>query len=236
VSLLLFQVIQALTADSPADLLAVALNLATSARLDANSSLIALHKFRGLLTDIKYKAPHAWPHEAGAAQALLRLFIQLCRRPDLGGAAAAEFRDCLINKLMELCIMPGAKKLSTDAVVELVELVLQIPMLGNKTKHIRAFTGHLLQLLHPPVPSHRLAPVHVKRLLALLQGPNAAASASAAYRCSVGVGVSATAMVWLARQPGAAAAAAELGLTATDVPHPAAVALLFGGQHDEGDA
>jgi hypothetical protein len=43
-------------------------------------------------------------------------------------------------------------------------------------------------------------------------------------------------MVWLARQPGAAAAAAELGLTAADVPDPAAAALLFGGQPDEGDA
>jgi hypothetical protein len=43
-------------------------------------------------------------------------------------------------------------------------------------------------------------------------------------------------MVWLDKQRGAAAAAAELGLTAADVQDPAAVALLFNGQLDEADA
>jgi hypothetical protein len=230
--LLRLQVVQALTADSAADLLAVALNVATAAHLDATSGVRALSKFGGLQKDIEHDAPAAWPHEAAAAQALLRLFVQLCRRPHLAGAAAAPVRDRLIFNLIDLCHMPGAKKLSTEAVVELVELVLQAPMLGNQKKHICAVTGHLLLLLRPPPPSHGLAPVHVKRLLALLQGPNAAAAA-AAYRCLIGEGVSATAMVWIARQPGAAAAAAELGLTAADVPHRAAAALLFGGQCDE---
>jgi hypothetical protein len=37
-------------------------------------------------------------------------------------------------------------------------------------------------------------------------------------------------ITWLARQLGAAAAAAELGLTAADVQDPDAAALLFGSQ------
>jgi hypothetical protein len=69
----------------------------------------------------------------------------------------------------------------------------------------------------------------------LLQGPTAAA-ATAAYQPSNNISLERPTMVWLAEQPGAAAAAAELELTAADVPHSAAVALLFGNPHDEEDA
>jgi hypothetical protein len=228
--LLLLQVIEALTADGAADLLAVALNLATAAHLDTDSSAAAASEIRYLVT-IK-AAPGACPHAAAVAEALLLLFVQLCSRPHLAGAAAAPVRDCLLFGLIDLCHMPGALQLPTGAVVELVELVLHIPMDGIAARFVRAVAGHLLLLLRPALVSHSLAQVHVKRLLALLQGPTAA-GATAAYRCTLLVGGGPSIMVWLARQPGAVAAAAELGLTAADVQHHAAVALLFGGPRDE---
>jgi hypothetical protein len=130
--------------------------------------------------------------------------------------------------------MPAAEKLSAEAVVELVELPLHIPMAVAATKlySMPWKTAYLLlHLLCASEPRHTLVPAHVKRLLALLQGPTAAA-ATAAYQCMSRVEGAPLIMVWLARQPGAVAAAAELGLTAADVPDAAAVALLFGGQRD----
>jgi hypothetical protein len=140
--------------------------------------------------------------------------------------------------LYHLCRMPGARKLPPETAVKLVEGVMQIPMI-----EVSAVAGDLmyymsanqLQRQGRVSPCPNLAPVHVKRLLALLQGPTAAA-ATAAIKHDIMLRGTPTIMVWLARQPGAAAAAAELGLTAADVPDPAAAALLFGGQHDEEDA
>jgi hypothetical protein len=131
-------------------------------------------------------------------------------------------------------------KLPAATVVELVELVLQIPLVDVAVDFIDFIFGKQLKGGRPPwEPVQTLAPVHVKALLALLQGPVAAAAADTYLRpirlpdC---LGGPTTSMVWLAKQPGAAAAAAELGLTAADVQDPAAVELLFGGQRDEADA
>jgi hypothetical protein len=228
ISLLLLQVIQDLTAASTADLLAVGLNLATAAQLDVWTA----GHLEWLVMDIQSDAPAACLHEA--VEALLRLFIQLCKtRPHLAGAAAAGVRGCLIRSTAFLSEMPGAEKLPAGTVVELVELVLQVAAVGSALEAFYLVAEHLLHLLRSTMPSHRLTPAHVKRLLALLQGPTAAA-ATLAYQC-IRVGGAPSVMVWLGGQPGAAAAAAELGLTAADVPDLAAAALLFGGQPDQGD-
>jgi hypothetical protein len=124
-----------------------------------------------------------------------------------------------------------------------VELALQIRARWPKFSEMVDMAADLLSiaaahLVRPPMPSRTLAPAHVNRLLALLQGATAAA-ATAAYKREIHAhrGPSGRViMVWLAEQPGAVAAAAELGLTAADVPDPAAVALLFGDQHHEEDA
>jgi hypothetical protein len=227
------QVVQALTADSTADLLAVALNLATAAHADTASCFKIAQHIMSLLVVIKNQVPEAQPQEAAAAEALLRLFIQLCRRPHVAGAAAAALRMCLTLDLAVLCSMPGAEQLPAETVVELVELLLQIPMFGAAPALDSVAACQLLQLLSPRIPGHRLAPAHVKRLLALLGGPTAAA-ATAAYQHPMRYCGDSPIMVWLARQPQAVAAAAELGLTAADVPDPAAAALLFGGQRYAG--
>jgi hypothetical protein len=109
-------------------------------------------------------------------------------------------------------------------------------MVDMAVKFSCVLAGHLLHLLRSTLPSPRLHHVHVKRLLALLQGTTAAA-ATAVYQRPVWLGgAPSSSMVWLAGQPEAVAAAAELGLTAADVPDPAAAVLLFGGQRDEADA
>jgi hypothetical protein len=136
--------------------------------------------------------------------------------------------------MLYLCDMPGAVKLPAATVVELVEDVLQCDIALDLTPSV---AYQLLHQLRPPLPSHILAPLHVKRLLALLLGRTSATADAAYFTYNFLIrGVDAPSiMVWLAEQPGAAAAVAELGLTAADVPDPAAVALLFGGQRDEGD-
>jgi hypothetical protein len=130
-------------------------------------------------------------------------------------------------------------KLPAAIVVELVELVLQIPLVDVAVDFIDFISGKQLKGGRPPwEPVQTLAPVHVKALLALLQGPVAAAAAAAylrRIRLPSCLGGPTTSMVWLAKQPGAAAAAAELGLAAADVRDPPAVALLFGGQRDQAD-
>jgi hypothetical protein len=127
-------------------------------------------------------------------------------------------------------------KLPTETLVEFVEPMLQTPMRGIAALFIMVASGQFFKRLRPPhLPSHRLDPVLVKRLLALLQGPTAAA-ATAAYKWPVSTGDAPPIMVWLARQPGAVAAAADLGLTAADVQDPAAAALLFSGHRDKEDA
>jgi hypothetical protein len=243
--LLLLQVIQALTASSTADLLAVGLNLATAARLDTAGGGKIPRNTEWLLSDIRCAAPAAELQEAAAAEALLRLFIKLCRRPHLArlllGAAAAPLHNhmfILNMKFMwtaQFCSMPGALKLPAGTAVELVELVLQTPMADSAAVFVTYLIADQLQHQRHGLPSRRLAAAHVKRLLALLQGPTAAA-ATAAFQRQITVFGMPPLIRWLARQPGAVAAAAELGLTAADVSDPAAAALLFAGQRDEGDA
>jgi hypothetical protein len=65
----------------------------------------------------------------------------------------------------------------------------------------------------------------VKSLLSLLQGPSAAVAAK--WFWFIIMPGKQTVMGWLAMQPGAAA---ELGLTAADVPGRVAAVLLFGDQ------
>jgi hypothetical protein len=129
--LLLLQVIQALIAASTADLLAVAFNLATAAHAQAASDWCTTIHIGLLITYIKDDVLEASPHEAGAAEAMLRLFIQLCRRPHPPRAAATqlEVHERLGSLWFALCGMPGAKKLPAGIIVELVELVLLVAWL-----------------------------------------------------------------------------------------------------------
>jgi hypothetical protein len=235
---LLLQVIRALTAASTADLLAVSLNVATAVHLNNAGCCHTATIIHCLLKYIRKEAPAAGLHEAAAAEALLRLFIQLCRRPHLAGEAATPLRSFLAFILYELCIMPGAQQLPAGTWVELVELVLQTPMTEVTSGSSPNAAVTLLQLLRLTTPGRsRLARVHVKRLLALLQGPTAAAAAAATTACQQHIiwGCAPSIRSWLAWQREQWQAAAELGLTAADLPHPAA-ALLCGDQHDEEDA
>jgi hypothetical protein len=189
-----------------------------------------------LVRNLRREAAAAHPRDAAATEALLRLVIQLCRRPYVAGAAASVRNDLLLC-WCSFHRMPGAVKMPTETIVELVELVLQSPMVGvAAVPSFNAFAAwRLLHELHLRIPSQALADVHVKRLLALLQGPTAAV-ATAAYQCSI-IAHGPSVMLWLASQLGAVAAAAELGLTPADVPCRAAVALLFSGQsHEDGTA
>jgi hypothetical protein len=231
---LLLQVIQALTAASTADLLAVGLNVATAVHLHTAGCCHTATIMHCLVKYIRREAPAASPHEAAAAEALLRLFIQLCRRPHLAGAAADPLRSFLAFILYELCNMPGAQQLPAGTLVELVELVLQTPMADITSGSSPNAAVTLLQLLRSTTPG-RLARVHVTRLLALLQGPTAAAAATAACQQHIMWGCAPSIMLWHAWQREQWQAAAELGLTAADLPDPAA-ALLFGDQHEEEDA
>jgi hypothetical protein len=209
----------------------VALNLATAAHLNVVICSKTAVSIGLMMTDIRMNVPAACLHEAAAAEALLRLFIRLCRRPHLAGAAEEPSYRGLEISWAGLCSMPGARKLPAGTVVE---LVLQLLMADISTEFPSRAAVELLHPLRPATPSHRLALVLVKRLLELLQGPTAAA-ATAAYQPELCLTGTILIMVWLARQPGAGAAAAELGLTAADVRDPAAAALLFGGQPREGD-
>jgi hypothetical protein len=112
-------------------------------------------------------------------------------------------------------------------VLELVELGLQLPIIEIAVEFLNAVV-ELLPDVFRTWPTRTLAPVHTKRLLALLHGPTAAAT-KAAYQCRVRSSDAPSFILWLARQPGAVTVAAELGLTAADVKDPAAVALLFDG-------
>ncbi|WIA14452.1 hypothetical protein OEZ85_002977 [Tetradesmus obliquus] len=77
----------------------------------------------------------------------------------------------------------------------------------------------------------QLTPQQVEGLLSLLRPQPEAAGFQRIQLAGWG-----TLMHWLASQPGAAAAAAHLGLTARDVRGDAAAALLFGSSQEAGAA
>jgi hypothetical protein len=162
---------------------------------------------------------------AAAVDALLRLSLQLCNRPHLHHAPGAV---CRVGVQAEgtdmltwwdfLCKLPGTAQLPAAAHCELAELALQeAPM------WLAAHAAN--QLLHPlAAAGFELPDTHLRRLLALLKGQLSlqAATAAAALRVAAAKEgyrgfVDYSVMMWLARQPGAAAAATEIGLTAADV-------------------
>uniref|UniRef100_A0A383VX03 Uncharacterized protein n=1 Tax=Tetradesmus obliquus TaxID=3088 RepID=A0A383VX03_TETOB len=134
--------------------------------------------------------------------------------------------------------LPAAAQLPTAAVVELAQQAVRVPG-PHRGPHAVHLAVPFLRLL----AFKQLTAEQVGELLSLLRGPAAAAeifqlrfmpglnvAAADWYGGQVPRRVKRSVMAWLASQPGAAAAAARLGLTADDVRDPEAAALLFGSQ------
>uniref|UniRef100_A0A383VW01 Uncharacterized protein n=1 Tax=Tetradesmus obliquus TaxID=3088 RepID=A0A383VW01_TETOB len=149
-----------------------------------------------------------------AAVALLRLAVQL-RSSTSDQATTATWPDVIGM----LCELPAVPQLPTAAIVELAQQAVTTP---------RANAALCASPLVGLLAGRQLTAEQAKVLLSLLRGPSAAVAAEV-YRAGMTPGRRMV-MAWLASQPGAAAAAVRLGLTAADVRDPAATALLFGGQ------
>ncbi|WIA35783.1 hypothetical protein OEZ86_004172 [Tetradesmus obliquus] len=157
---------------------------------------------------------------AAAVEALLRLAVQLrCKTSDQ--ATTATWPDVIEM----LCELPAAPQLPTAAILELAQQAVQAP---------RANAALCASPLFGLLSGRELTAEQAKVLLSLLRGPSAAVAADV-FMARMTPGRRSV-MAWLASQPGAAAAAAGLGLTAADVADPDAAALLFGGQAAAGAA
>jgi hypothetical protein len=220
--LLLLQVIRKLTPGRVADLLAVAFLMASGRRKSSVaycvSGLLVNHPVGPATIESICKAPASLELSAAAVEKLLRLIVCLharrcfCRKQALP-QNLPEFDGLLFE-------LPGAAQLPAATVVQLVQQALQTE---------GASTALLVScMLHPLAKSNaQLSAPHVRGLLPLLSQMKAAvAVADTPARAMAARAVAA----WLAMQPGAAAAAAELGLTAADVQDPDAAAPLFGSQ------
>ncbi|WIA15684.1 hypothetical protein OEZ85_002309 [Tetradesmus obliquus] len=157
---------------------------------------------------------------AAAVEALLRLAMQSHSR-----AMNHFMARYLPTTVYHLIKLPAAQQLPTAALVELTQQAMQSTGAGRVV-----LTDSLLRLL----AGRQLTAEQAEVLMSLLRGPTAAAAAK--EYCGFMVPDGHSVMVWLASQPGAAAAAARLGLTADDVREPfgRAAALLFGGQQEAG--
>jgi hypothetical protein len=226
VLLLLLQVRGKLTPARTADLLAVAFNMAIDRRPVVISLILRDDcgasddaTFDNIDNTLMSPSPHLSPAgqlPAAAVQALLWLLLQLHARHN-----KPELTHLWPMFVGQLCGLPCAAQLPAATVVQLAQQALQSP--GTWMPEL---TARMLQLL----TNSELTAEQLKELLSLLRGPTAAAAARAFQSVMPD---RRTVMLWLARQPGAAAAAAELGLTAADlqqVRDPAAAQLLFGSQ------
>jgi hypothetical protein len=209
--LLLLQMRGKLTPTRTADLLAVAFSAFTKGDAIYNATF---HNIMDLFSRPSAQRSAAAQLPAAAVWALLLHVVQLYARHSQG--AAGSLSAGFVRFLSEL---PGAAQLPAATVVESVQQLLQTE---------ENITPLLVNRLLWKLSSVQLTAEQVKGLLSPLQGPSAGVS-TLAYSGRV-EREGPTVTVWLARQPGAAAAAAELGLTAADVQDPDAAALLFGGQ------
>lgn len=155
---------------------------------------------------------------AASVEALLRLVVQLHGKTT-NPATAAEWPG-IVAHLGEL---PAAKQLPAATVVELVQHAMQ----SRGAHKLWAACDPLFSLLF----EEELTDEQVEGLMSLLRVHAAIADVYNSFETPEG-----SVMKWLASQPGAAAAAVDLGLTAADVRDPAAAALLFGGQQAAGTA
>uniref|UniRef100_A0A383W0H1 Uncharacterized protein n=1 Tax=Tetradesmus obliquus TaxID=3088 RepID=A0A383W0H1_TETOB len=210
------QLLQDLTPARTADLLAVVFNMAGCGPPGSHLSdaeVMIPRLFLPPTSDAMAQLP------AAAVEALLRLAVQVQGRTT--NSIMVDYLPITISQLAEL---PAAAQLPTAVLVELTQWAVQLTGPGRLL-----LATSLLQLL----AGRELTAEQLETLLSLLQGPAAAAAAAAskAYQ-SWRVPDGRSVMAWLASQPGAAAAAARLGLTAADVRDRAAAALLFGGQQE----
>jgi hypothetical protein len=228
------------TPDGVADVTAVKLNMA-AARVpdfaecrrcwdDANSITVSL-----------IMSPAAYRLTAAAVEALLRLAVQLHGRVTASKhvvMCSYEVGKRWSANLSALCGKRSARQLPAATVLELAHQALQhagtcAPLLA----------AHLFDLA-------RVSPnaAQVKSMLSLLKGPPAAVEPARGFVTGPMRDYKPV-IVWLAQQPGAAAAAAELGLTRADVPDlpyhhrergaaaaVAAAAALLSGDQEEGAA
>jgi hypothetical protein len=169
---------------------------------------------------------------AAAVEALLRLLLKLCNRPHIQGAVLCLAGDAVDARMVmcwgHLCSVPGTVQLPAAARCELAELALQ-----DAPTWVVAPAASLL--LHPLVAAGVALPdTHIRRLLALLKGQlglqvaAAAARQEAAEQQGYKRFVNDHILMWLVRQPGAAAAAADIGVTAADVADARVRDALFG--------
>ncbi|WIA15685.1 hypothetical protein OEZ85_002310 [Tetradesmus obliquus] len=207
------QLLQDLTPARTADLLAVVFNMAGCGPPGSHLSdaeVMIPRLFLPPTSDAMARLP------AAAVEALLRLAVQVQGRTT--NSIMVDYLPITISQLAEL---PAAAQLPTAVLVELTQWAVQLTKPGRLL-----LATSLLQLL----AGRELTAEQLEGLLALLRGPAAAAPRDAYQNWRVPDGRSF--MKWLASQPGAAAAAARLGLTAADVRERAAAALLFGGQQE----
>ncbi|WIA35786.1 hypothetical protein OEZ86_004175 [Tetradesmus obliquus] len=218
------QLVRDLTPARTANLLAVALTIAACRRPFHYISRFAMAMISCMFRQPAYTATVQL--SPAAVEALLRLTMQLQGRTT-NRAMAGSWPEIMYR----LCKLPAAAQLPTAMVVEMgYQAVQSLGVYAPYTAYIAAqCAAHIFELM----AAGELTAEQVETLLSLLRGPTAAAAAAAAaakayqsWRVPDGRSV----MVWLASQPGAAAAAAGLGLTAADVGDPAAAALLIGGQ------
>uniref|UniRef100_A0A383VVR9 Uncharacterized protein n=1 Tax=Tetradesmus obliquus TaxID=3088 RepID=A0A383VVR9_TETOB len=218
------QLVRDLTPARTANLLAVALTIAACRRPFHYISRFAIAMISCMFRQPAYTATVQL--SPAAVEALLRLTMQLQGRTT-NRAMAGSWPEIMYR----LCKLPAAAQLPTAMVVEMgYQAVQSLGVYAPYTAYIAAqCAAHIFELM----AAGELTAEQVETLLSLLRGPTAAAAAAAAaakayqsWRVPDGRSV----MVWLASQPGAAAAAAGLGLTAADVGDPAAAALLIGGQ------
>lgn len=208
-----------LTPARAADLLAVALNVAAHVRLSSNQHVsLGSQAVNNVFNVLDYPSTYALVFQLPAA-AVEALAVQL-----QGRNINLELLHNLPGIVVSFCQLPAAAQLPTAALVELAQ---QAAQLAQQAAHLpRAYPGLCVQPFLKLLPGRQLTDEQVEGLLSLLRGPAAAAARS----CRVAIpGLDVcTVELWLASQPGAAAAAVRLGLTAADVRDPAAAMLLFG--------
>ncbi|WIA15655.1 hypothetical protein OEZ85_002281 [Tetradesmus obliquus] len=208
--------VQDLTPAHATDLLAITLSVAASRKAADNDHLMNPLGCDALTNIVQMYGDPAYTTilSTTAVEALLRLAVQLhSRNPnELLASAWLIIFDSLVK-------LPAAAQLTNAAVVELAQHAVQ--SLGDNAAMCG---GQMLRML----AGRQLSAEQLEALLSLLQRPTENITAALCQgRCMPG---RSTVIKWLASQPGAAAAAARLGLTAADVGHRAAAALLFGSE------
>uniref|UniRef100_A0A383VLE0 Uncharacterized protein n=1 Tax=Tetradesmus obliquus TaxID=3088 RepID=A0A383VLE0_TETOB len=199
------EMLQDLNPARTADLLAVALSMAAPRTADGSPWHVSIS--RAAITSISsmFKRPACNTTvqlSAAAVEALLRLAVRLCSAP-----INTHFAANLLELLLSICWLPAADDLATGTLVELAYSAIQ----PQGRQPMLCAAPYFLQMLAPTEGDTKLTHGQLELLLSLLVGP-AAAVAAEVYSKAMPRPHDCTILHWLCSQPGAAAAAARLGL------------------------